>query len=487
MTRPADRGERPEVFGVFGAAGRILVEESHVSVLLFAGERVYKFRKPVRFGFVDFRSREVRELDCRREVELNSRFAPDVYLGVVDISSEGELLDHAVVMRRMPSERRLSALAAHGEVGAEIRAVARVLAEVEQYALRSPEIDAAAERDAVLSGWRSNFDEVARFVGPILDPETEGRIQVLAERFLAGRGELFRQRIAEGAVRDGHGDLQADDIYCLEDGPRILDCIEFDDRLRYGDVASDLAFLVMDLERLRRRDLGAALLANFEEFVGSALPRPLVQHYAASRAYVRALVACLSAEEGLPGAAERARGLQRLALSFLERSRIRLVVVGGLPGTGKSTLAAGLADALGMVVLRSDEVRQEVAPAGDRYGARGTAATYAALFDRARTALELGQSVVLDASFIEPSHRSAARRLAVATVSDLVELECRAPQSTALRRIAVRHRQGGDVSEATVEVARAMAKVSAPWPEAYVIDTAGRRSAALAAARRLVA
>jgi aminoglycoside phosphotransferase family enzyme/predicted kinase len=472
------------------------VVESHISVLIFLGDRVYKLRKPVRFDFLDFTSREARQADCAREVELNARFAPGVYLGVIDISSEGVPIDHLVVMRRLPAERRLAALVASGDAREAIRAVARVLVDIDQYSLRSPEIESAATRDAVREAWTTNFAEMEPFIGELIDPEAEERLRRLVGQFLEGREPVFAARLAAGRIRDGHGDLQAEDIFVLDDGPRILDCIEFEDHLRYGDVLSDLAFLAMDLARLGHAELGDALFSDYEELSADALPRGLANHYCAARAYVRAKVACLADTEGTPGAAETARALHRLALSFLERARVRIVLVGGAPGSGKSTLAAALGDELGMVVLRSDEVRRELvgvtdetsgsSDVGGSYSDAMTRATYATLLERARLALGFGQSVILDASWTSEALRQAARELGAATASDLVELRCEVPEATAVRRIAARRRLGGDPSEATATVARQMAAAADPWPEASTVDTSGPRRSGLSRALHLL-
>jgi hypothetical protein len=223
-------------------------------------------------------------------------------------------------------------------------------------------------------------------------------VERLAHRYLDGRSRLFERRIAEGHIRDGHGDLLADDVFCLDDGPRILDCLEFDDRLRYGDVLLDVAFLAMDLECLGAPDLARRFLDWYTEFSGRPFPASLASHYVAYRAHVRAKVACLRHDQGVEDAADEARCLLDLAHRHLEEAAVRLVLVGGLPGTGKSTLARGLADARGWAVLRSDEVRKELTglpaavPASSAWGEglyrpEMTAATYAELLRRASAAL----------------------------------------------------------------------------------------------------
>ena len=206
--------------------------------------------------------------------------------------------------------------------------------------------------------WDRNLREISSFVPDPLDPAMVARIGDLAHRYLDGRSELLNERIARGRIVDGHGDLLAEDIFCLADGPRILDGLEFDDRLRWGDVVYDIGFLAMDLEHLGRLDLALAFLDWYREYTAETHPRSLEHHYVAYRALVRAKISCLKG-----GAEDRieARAYLVQCQRHLLDARVQLVVVGGLPGTGKSTLAAALGDELGWPVLRSDEVRKELA------------------------------------------------------------------------------------------------------------------------------
>ena len=468
------------------------IAETHISVLVSIGDRVYKLKKPVSLGFLDFSVREKRQRACHREVVLNRRLAPDVYLGVADVVDvDGAPCDHLVVMRRMPPDRRLATLVRTGApLGDALAGIARRIAAFHAAAPTSDEIAAAGRRGAVQAVWEAGFASVAPFVGPVLDPEAEGRAEALVRRYLEGRSRLFDHRIAVGAVRDGHGDLQAEDIFCLDDGPRILDCIEFDDELRHGDVLADVAFLAMDLERLGAPDAAAEFLARYREFAGETYPQSLAHHYIAARAHVRCKVACLRHGQGDEASAAPARGLLDLALRHLEAGRVRLVLVGGLPGTGKSTVAAALADAAGWSVLRSDEVRKEIAgvrrtapaveaPGEGLYRPEMTEATYGALLERATTALELGESVILDASWSSSRHRHIAREVADATSADFVELCCVAPFGVTSQRIQDRLGAGGDASDATPTVARAMAQRFDAWPTASIIDTSGALESSL--------
>jgi len=463
------------------------VTETHISTLFFVGERVYKMRKPVQFGFLDFRRRINRRTDCEREVTLNRRLAPDVYIGVADLVLEGEPIDHMVVMRRMPETRCLALLARQGAVlGPWLRQVAEALVSFHKEAERSPEISAGASDDALRSIWQDSFAETSSYVGTILDGTRENEIRRLVGRWLDGRGPLLDARIASGGVCDGHGDLQAEDIFCIDDGVRILDCIEFSDRLRHCDVCADVTFLAMDLERLGRVEAAIRFLGDYQELADDRFPPTLVHHYLACHAYVRAKVACLRSAQGADGAEAEAKGLQTLALDHLRRARVKLVLVGGLPGCGKSTLAAGIAAAAGLTVLRSDAIRRGVSePAAEaattaggtpgycegRYHPTVTATVYQELLRRAEHSLGLGESVVLDASWIAAPWREAARSVADRTASDFIELRCHANPEDAAARVSRRLSEHADPSEATPEVGVAMGRSMDPWSSAIVIDT----------------
>lgn len=476
--------------------------ETHSAAVIFFGEHAYKVKKPLDLGFLDFRDRAVREATCHREVELNRRLSPDVYLGVADVHDPaGRVMDHLVVMRRMPAERRLSTLvqdpdAARREgvdIDDQIWRLAHLVAGFHARAERGPDIDATAAPDALAGRWRMNTEGLERLVDRFVDGERVAAVLALAERYLAGRHPLIDRRIADGRACDGHGDLLADDVFCLDDGPRVLDCLEFDDRLRYEDALADVAFLAMDLERLGRPDLARRFLDAYARHADDRWPASLEHHHIAYRFQVRALVTAIRAEQGKEGAADEAARLLAAAHDHLRAGRVRLVLVGGLPGTGKSTLAAGLGDALRATVLRSDEVRKELAgipghqpaPAGvgeGIYTPEATARTYEELLRRAEVALGLGELVVVDASWTDAAWRDEARRVAKATHADLVELRCEVPAAVAAARMEARRAAGGDPSDATPEVAEALAAAAAPWPTAATIDTSGEPAESLEAA-----
>ncbi|HEY3682778.1 MAG TPA: AAA family ATPase [Streptosporangiaceae bacterium] len=469
------------------------VRETHAGVVFLVGDRAYKLKKPYDFGFLDYTTLEARRAACHDEVRLNRRLAPDVYLGVSDVRDPaGEVCDHLVVMRRMPDERRLAAMVADGApVRGPLRDLARRLAAFHSAAHRGPRIDAEAEALALRGRWTDGFTQMRGFADSPVPSRRLDRIERLALRFLDGRGRLFAQRIADGRAVEGHGDLLADDVFCLDDGPRALDCLEFDARLRYLDGLDDAAFLAMDLERLGAAALADDFLVWYAEFAGDPAPPALRHHYVAYRAFVRAKVACLRYAQGAGAAAPLARHLAELAERHLQAGTVRLILVGGLPGTGKSTLSGALADRLGLVLLSSDAVRKELAghapaeplAAGYRqgvYAPEWSDRTYTELMRRAAALLAMGESVVVDASWLSAAHRAAAARTADDAAADLVQLRCATDPAISAHRIRDRA-AAPHASDADPEVARAMAADADPWPEAEPVDTRRRLSDAVAA------
>ena len=473
--------------------------ETHSAVVVFLGDRAFKLKKPVDLGFLDFTTSEARAAVCHQEVELNRRLAPDVYEGVAEVvGPDGTVWDHLVVMRRMPEDRRLSTLVRAGApVDGALWQVAGAVAALHARSQPSPAAEVAAGVEATRARWAANTTALVELDGALFADGTVGLVHGLACRYLDGRGPLFASRVAGGRAVDGHGDLLADDIFFLPDGPRILDCIEFDEALRLGDGLADVAFLAMDLERLGRADLGSTFLQAYAEQRGDAWPVSLAHHQIAYRAQVRAKVAALRARQGQPDAGAEARALLDLALDHLQAGRVRLVVIGGLPATGKTTVARHLADRFGWVLLRTDEVRKELAgfPAGARadapvdaglYEPGARARAYETVLERAATALGMGESVVLDASWSDGAWRRRARELADQAAADLLELRCVAPEATSLDRMAARRAAGSDASDATPAVAAAMAQRFDDWAQATVLDTTAPLDRTLDEAARLV-
>ncbi|QLY28568.1 AAA family ATPase [Nocardia huaxiensis] len=469
------------------------VRETHTGVVFLCGERAYKVKKPVVTDFLDFGTAAARERACARELELNRRFAPDVYLGLAQLSDPtGGPDEPVIVMRRMPDSARLADRLDADEEAPELSALAELLARLHDAARRGPEISAAGTPAAVRARWQALLHSLREQPLGALDPDDVEYAELLAGRFLDGRGDLLAQRIAQGRIVDGHGDLLAEDIFVLPDGFRILDCLDFDDALRYVDRLDDAAFLAMDLEFRGHSRLAEDFLREYLRRSGDAPPASLRHHYLAYRALVRAKTDRLRAAQGDPEAGGQARRHLRLTLRHLAAGAVRLVLVGGLPGTGKSTVAAQLGRLTGAEVISSDTVRAELRARGAITGRAGVFgagayrpqakhAVYTQMLERARERLAHGVPVILDAAWTDVAERRRAVRLATDTCSDLVQLCCTCPGTMAAARM--RTRAHGD-SEATPAIAEAMAVAGEYWCGATLLDTTDTLEHTVAAALR---
>lgn len=483
------------------------VAETHISTVFFTGRRAYKLLKPITTSFLDFGTPEARCHAVDDEIRLNQRMAPDVYLGHADVVEHGSMVDRMIVMRRLPTARRLSTMLRQEPavttndssvvVREHLRSVARKVAVF--HSQQAPLVDAVAfaGRDAVRRNWDDNVSDMSPLVGSVFDADEFDRVHRLAARYLDAGEQLFSDRICRGFVRDGHGDLTAEDIFCMDDGPRIIDCLAFDERYRIADVVADIAFLVMDVDRLAGPLLASALWDDYREFTNEHHPASLAAHYVAYRAHVRAKVAGIRCRQGDPDAAPLARSYLSLAHRHLERARRRLILVGGTPGTGKTSLSSRLSDQLGWMMIDSDGLRKEltgraredhefVDPGTGIYAPEVTDRVYREAFRRAAELLERGESVIIDASFTNARHRDEARQCATDHGADLDELECTLDSAIAAQRIRERLEIGHDPSDARPEILDDLRAVHDPWPEAAHINTAGTRDDAVETAAAIL-
>ncbi|MCV7231121.1 bifunctional aminoglycoside phosphotransferase/ATP-binding protein [Mycobacterium branderi] len=472
------------------------VRETHTGLVVLVGDLAFKCKKPVRTDFLDFSTPERREEVCQREVELNRRLAPASYLGVAHLNMPCNVAaEPVVVMRRHPDSSRLATMVRGGQpVTDALIAIAEVLARFHKTARRGRSIASHGTVDAVKTRWTTNITELQRFADTILDRQRLDAVDHLASQFLAGRGMLLAERISERRIVDGHGDLLADDIFCLPDGPEILDCLEFDDHLRYVDMLDDAAFLAMDLEFLGHKDLAEFFLDHYSRLAADPAPQSLKDFYIAYRALVRAKVDCVRFAQGHLDATADALRHMDIAQQHLQAGRVRMVVVGGGPGTGKTTLAQGLARQVGAHVVSTDEVRRDMQSSGAIRGEAGVLnarlyadenvrAVYEEVLRRAHLLLANGRSVILDGTWRDPRRRQQARELAAQTHAAILELRCDTAVHTAARRVEAR--KAGNISDATPEIACALADNARQWPEAHTVDTSRPPAEAVRTAEEL--
>jgi aminoglycoside phosphotransferase family enzyme/predicted kinase len=480
----------------FGAGLRPEVAETHSGLVVLVGDLAYKVKKPIVTDFLDFSTVASREAACAREVMLNSRLAPDSYLGVGHFDSpQGGDPEPVIVMRRHPDDRRLATMVRRGEdVAGQLAAIAAILARFHAGAHRGREVDDEARIEAVGERWRENLAELTRYAAgavPGLDAEEVADIERRVGAFLAGRAVLFARRIDERRIVDGHADLLADDIFCLPQGPALLDCLEFDDRLRYVDTIDDAAFLAMDLEFLGHPELGAEFLRHYASVAGDDAPESLRHFYIAYRAVVRAKVECVRYTQGHSAAAGEAAAHLRIAGEHLRAGAVRLIMVGGGPGTGKTTLARAIAEHHRGRLISTDDVRAGMAARGEISGSPGVLAeglytrgnidaVYASVLRQAHLSLCEGHTVILDGTWLDPDQRDRARQVAAEAAAPLVELVCAAPLEATVARIRTRT---GTTSQVTPEIATALAERDQHgWPGAHRIDTTADPAKSIAAA-----
>lgn len=474
------------------------LRETHISRLCLTDDFVYKLKKPVNFGFLDFTTLSRRRHFCQEELRLNRRFAPDTYLKVVPVRLNGNrlqidgkvgaIVDYAVVMRRLPRQRMLDYLIEQDDpsLPAEAARLGRALGAIHGDAPRAR--GGAAWATLLRRNWEENFAQCAPFAGITITPQALEICRARIRAELDALTPLLRSRETSGLVRDGHGDLHAEHI-CLTEPLRIYDCIEFNRRFRIGDILEDLAFLLMDLDKRGRRDLAALVQAEWCRALESDAPPRLLRLYKLYRAFIRGKVeSLLAADLAAPAeerhaAAARAAAYFNLALGYLAPPALLLTC--GLMGVGKSVLGRALAQALGAVQLRSDLLRKELAGLDplsrrdDRFGSglyqpEMTRRTYDALLAAALSQLSTGAAVIVDASFSDPGERERFRCAAATAGVPCLLLHLHCPQAVALQRLAERQSRGADPSDGRVGLYRHQEQTfipPAPAEAALAIDT----------------
>lgn len=464
--------------------GNTTTVETHISRIFLTPDRVFKLLKPIRTDFLDFTDVERRCEAAQKEFDLNAAISPDVYLGLADLVENGVLADRMIIMRRLPADRQLDRFVGTADFPAAIEATARTVAAM--HAGFEPIRDLRAAGASIASlrqNWQDNAAVLGNVVGPVISASDFREVNELWREYLDGRGELFDHRLDQGWVREGHGDLRAEHVFYLDDGPRLIDCLAFRDDYRVGDVLADISFLAMDLHRIAGLEAAIALLRAHHRFTNEVHPMTLAHHYVAYRAHVRAKIECIRFGQGDTSAAEHINAYHSLALQHLRQGRLYMVIVGGGAGTGKSTVAAGVAERIGAVWIRSDEIRKDIVGVGHNdhlfaepgegaYRDDVTHEVYAEMLRQAKVLLGQGVSVVLDATWASVDHREAARVVAGDTSAALTELRCGLDHAIARERIARRMSSLHNPSDATPEIADHIAAAFDPWAEAAIVDTA---------------
>jgi uncharacterized protein len=461
------------------------LKQTHISSVILSGDVVYKLKKPVDFGFLDYATPARRKHFCEEEVRINSRFAPDLYLGVVpvtgsveapQIEGEGDPIAYAVKMRRFPEAQQLDAVVVRrGLSDAECDAIADSAAELHAGASAvSPQSDFGTP-ERVLAPMQENFDLLRSMPCDDALSAKISRLQAWTLREHARLEPRLQKRKAGGFVRECHGDLHLHNMALFDGKLLFFDAIEFNPYLNHIDVISDLAFVLMDFEYRGLHRQSRRILNRYLERTGDYGAVPLLPIYKTYRAMVRAKVLALHAAQEIPASerdaiAEDVRRYIALAGKYTEDMRGFLVMMHGFSGAGKSAAALEVVERFGAIRLRSDIERQRLfrnrAQEGGLYTADATNATYGRLETLAAMLLEVGVSVVADATFLQSVRRarfeSLARRLNVPLL--IIDIVC--DDDELLRRVSARAQRHQDVSEADEAVVMQQKRAAEPFTDA---------------------
>ncbi len=443
--------------------------QTHISYVFITPVYVYKIKKPVNFGFLDFSTLEKRKHFCEKEVELNRRLAPEIYLGVVPISKEGDIyrfegkgepVEYAVKMKPLPIEGLMQDLLKKKQIKeAHLDLIIDKLVPFYKQARTGEGVDTYGSIDVISYNTEENFLQTKAFVGKAIAEYRYYYIINYTRKFLKENASLFIKRVEEGFIREGHGDLYSANI-CFEGLKKvyIFDCIEFNERFRCGDVCSDIAFLAMDLDFHEEEGLSQYFVEEYVKKSSDSELTKLLNFYKCYRACVRGKIGCFTfASPEVPEEVKKeslcsARKYFDLAYRYAGGVP-KLIVFMGLSGTGKSFLASKLLEEIPALYLSSDIVRKELLGLSpDKhyyaeyekgiYSPEHTEKTYKELVKRAREALQNGKDVIVDATFKNLWQRRLFAEMLKKVKAEPIWIWCSAPESLIKERMQKRMVEG---------------------------------------------
>lgn len=456
------------------------VIETHISWVLLTGPYAYKIKKPVNFGFLDFTSLEARKHFCEEERRLNQRLTSDLYLEVLPLTGsleapqlggDGPVVEYLLKMRQFPQTQLLDAIQARGELNAgHIEALAQQIAHFHQTTPAVPADHPLCSPAAIMAPLRQNFEQIRPLLSDKADLLQLDALEAWSETSFKRLEPLLAKRAANGSIRECHGDIHLGNATLLDGEVVLFDCIEFNEPFRLIDIASDAAFLAMDLEDRGLKPLARRFINAWLELTGDYEALDLLNLYKSYRALVRAKVSLfrLAQEQDAVQRAVILRQYRRyagLAESYSAIPSRFLTITHGVSAVGKSQVAMRLVEALGAIRLRSDverkrlfgeqaEANKDTLGAGI-YGPEASAATYQRLHQLADLALHAGFPVVIDATYLQQAQRKAAWQIAETKGVPFLILDCQAPDTVIAGWLEQRRANGIDPSDATMEVVHA--------------------------------
>lgn len=454
--------------------------QTHISYVFIAGDFVYKIKKPLKFDFLDFTSLAKRKFFCEEELKLNRRLAPDTYLDVVAISKNSrgnitlgkgtEIIEYAVLMKKLPSEKMLKTLLFQGVADEKtMDTVARKIADFHHQARTNRNIEEIGRIENIRHNNEENFIETKKYVNDIIPDYQYKFIREYVKNFLSKKKTIFEKRIADHKIRDCHGDLHLDHI-CITNEIVIFDCIEFSERFRCGDVAEDVAFLTMDIDYNGYPRHAKSFVQSYIKYSGDKDISILLNFYCCYYAYVRGKVTSFRLNQKEISSSERLeirKTAQRyFALAYTYATRLDkpvLILTAGLMGSGKSYQARKLAERLGAEIIRTDVLRKEllnIKTTEKRYEDFGagvysddvTRLVYEKAFDLTEQKIKKGKAVIIDASFKKRAQRQKAADLAKNIHVPFYILECVCPDEITKKRLEKRVLESNNISDGRWEL-----------------------------------
>lgn len=458
----------------------ITLRETHISWVFLTGKYVYKIKKPVDFGFLDFSTLDKRKHYCEEEVRLNSRLAPDLYLGVVPICGDittpringtGPVIEYAVKMRQFDTSQEFDALLARNELNKKhIDETARVIADFHASAAIADSQSSFGTPQAVFQPVEENFDQINllgeewlnqhRLIKPL-----ESLHQWATEQSQKLESSI-QQRKNNGYIRECHGDLHLRNIVICNNRVTPFDGIEFNDNLRWIDVISELAFLLMDLDDHDRYNLSRRLLNQYLQLSGDYAGLEVLRFYQVYRAMVRAKVAGLqqlqTSEENKNLSLEIENYL-RLATTYTQAVTPKLIITFGLSGSGKTYVTQNLLEQHDIIRIRSDVERKRLFGLEETsrdetginqgiYSKESSKKTYSHLLELSKTILDAGFSVIVDAAFLKHGQRQPFCAFAEKEDTPFLILKCTSDETTLRQRLVDRQQQDKDASDAGISI-----------------------------------
>jgi len=459
---------------------KVELVQTHISCVFIAGDYVYKVKKPVNFGFLDFTTLEKRKFYCEEELRLNKRLAPSIYLDVVPIgeddqgrlslSGKEKIVDYAVFMKKLPLNRMLKILLAQGQADAKIMdAVAKKIARFHEEAQTGGSIDEMGSIGTIRHNHEENFAQTEKYIDVTIPAYQHQFIRDYVERFLDVNIELLEKRVARHKIRDCHGDLHLEHI-CIADEIIVFDCIEFNERFRFADVAAEVAFLTMDLDYNGYFDQAEDFVQSYLKYSGDTDMHALLNFYRCYYACVRGKVISFRLDQKELPDAEGAEIKQTAAkyfdLAYTYAARLEkpvLILTTGLIGSGKSFQARNLAERLGSEVIRTDVLRKEllqIAPSEKHHESFGqgiyasdiSRKTYEKAVELAADKIGEGKPVIIDASFKNRSDRAMAVDLAKRLCVPFYIIECTCPDDVVKIRLEKRMMEKDNPSDGRWEI-----------------------------------